>query len=405
MRILIPAIAMATIASVLPAQGPLTLPDAVARARAAGPYRDVAGARGALVRGTQRQASQFANPVFEYRHERNTPTLMPDEFREVALPLDLTGRRVALWQAGRAAGRRAAFDSAAARVDLEHAVAEAWIAASAAAVRAGMAAAQAAALDSLAVFDAARFREGAVAEVAALRTRVEADRAALVAAAARGEAARARAELAVLLGGEVSAVASLEGRDHLGAPPLEQLLPTARRARPDLRAAEEALRQAQLVRSAERRGLIGDLQLVGGLKTTAGVANTGVLGVSMPLPLLNQNGGAREVATAEARLAEAEAAALRVRVDAEVRAAHEAWLAVWQLGDAAATLAPRADEVAAIARAAYREGGSTLTAVLEAQRAASDVGAAAIDGLAARLRAHLALKAAVGLGALDPWTP
>jgi outer membrane protein, heavy metal efflux system len=404
-RNLLSALAVAVAASALPAQRPLTLSDAIVRARDAGPYRDVAGARGALVRGTQRAESQFANPVIEYRHERNTPTLQPDIFREIALPLDLTGRRLALWQAGRAAGRRAAFDSAAARVELEHQVADAWIAASAAAARAGMAAGQAAALDSLASFDAARFREGAVAEVAALRTRVEADRAALLAAAARGEAARARAELAVLLGGEVGGLAALEGSALGAVPALDALMAAARRARPDLRAAEEAARQASLRRSAERRGFIGDLQLIGGLKTTGGVANTGVLGVSMPLPLLNQNGGAREVASAEARIAGAEAAALRLRAEAEVRAAHEAWTAVAQLGDAAATLAPRADDVAAIARAAYREGGSDLTAVLEAQRAAYDVRTAAVDGLAARLRAFLALQAVVGLGPLDPWNP
>jgi outer membrane protein, heavy metal efflux system len=393
------------IATEASAQGPLTLADAVVTARAAGPWRDVAGARGALTRGTQRLESQLPNPVLEYRRERNTPALMPDEFREIALPLDLTGRRVALVQAGRAAARRAAWDSAAVRLELEHGVAEAWIEATLATALAEAALAQAAALDSLAVFDAARFREGAVAEVASLRTRVESDRAALVAAAARGAAARARAALAVWVGAAVGATAPLTSAALDAPPPRDALLERATRARPDARAAQEAATQAALRRTAERRGILGDIQLVGGLKTTSGVANTGLIGVIVPMPLFNQNGGARDVTAAESRIASAEALALALRVDAEVRAAHEAWEAVAALGEAAVTLAPRADDVAAIARATYREGASTLTAVLEAQRAAFDIRVAAAEGLAARLRASLALRAAVGLGPLDPWSP
>ncbi len=387
------------------AQSPLSLADALARARASGPWRDLAGARGALTRGLQRVESQLPNPVFEFRRERNTPQLRPDEFREIALPLDLTGRRVALVQAGRAAARRAAWDSAAVRLDVEHDVAEAWIAATLATAVAEAAAAQALALDSLAIFDAARFREGAVAEVAALRTRVESDRAALVAAAARGDAARARAALSVWVGGTVAATAPLDAAPLDRPPPLEALLTRAAATRPDARAAQEAATQAALRRTAERRGILSDIQLVGGLKTTAGIANTGLFGVVVPMPLFNQNGGNRDVAAAEARLASADALALALRVEAEVRAAHEAWVAVAALGDAAVTLAPRADDVAGIARATYREGASTLTAVLEAQRAAYDVRVAAAEGLAARLRAALDLKAAVGLAPLDPWSP
>jgi outer membrane protein TolC len=387
------------------AQAPLRLSDAVLTARGSGPWRDVAGARGALTRGTQRLESQFSNPVFEYRLERNTPTLMPDEFREIAVPLDLTGRRIALVQAGRAAARRAAWDSAAVRLTIEHGVAEAWIAAAQATSVAEAATAQAAALDSLAAFDEARFREGAVAEVAALRTRVEADRAAIVAATTRGAAARARAGLSVWMGATVGGLAPLQSAPLEIPPSLELLVDRATRARPDARAAQEAASQAALRRSAERRGVLGDIQLMGGLKTTGGVANTGMVGVAVPLPLLNQNGGARDVTAAEARVAAAEALALGLRVQAEVRAAHEAWEAVAVLGDAAVTLAPRADDVAAIARDTYREGASTLTAVLEAQRAAYDVRVAAAEGLAVRLRALLALQAAVGLGPLDPWSP
>ncbi len=387
------------------AQGALTLTDAVVTARSTGPWRDVAGARGALTRGTQRLESQLPNPVFEYRRERNTPALMPDEFREIALPLDLTGRRVALVQAGRAAARRAAWDSAALRLSLEHEVADAWIGATLAAALAEAAIAQAAALNSLADFDAARFREGAVAEVAALRTRVESDRAALLAAAARGTAARARAALGVWVGAAVVATSALVDEPVEAPPARDDLVARASRARPDARAAQEAATQAALRRTAERRGILGDVQVVGGLKTTGGVANTGLIGVAVPLPFFHQNGGARDVAAAEARIASAEAMAMALRVDSEVRAAFEAWEAVRVLGDAAVTLAPRADDVAAIARATYREGASTLTAVLEAQRAAFDVRVAAAEGLAARLRASLALRAAVGLGPLDPWTP
>lgn len=398
-------LALVTCAVVADAQGPLTMEDAVARARSQGPWRDVPSARGALTRGEQALATQFPNPVFEYRRENGGSPLPPDEFFTLAIPVDLTGRRVALWQARAAATRRSAADSAAARIMLDHSTARAWVAAATTAEIAAAAHANAVALDSLAAFDSARFSAGAVAEVAALRTRVEADRAFLVAASAQVTAAKARAELRVWLGGDVAALATLVSAPRTVPPPRDALRSVARDTRPDLRAAAATAEQLALRRSAERRGIIGDLQLVGGTKNTSGIYNTAVVGFMLPLPLFNQNGGARTTTDAEWRIASAEAAAMSLRVDAELDAAYEGWQAIAVRGAAAATLAARADDVAAIARASYREGASTLTAVLEAQRAAYDVRAAAAEGLAARVLADLDLRAAAGRGPLDPWTP
>jgi outer membrane protein TolC len=387
------------------AQPGLTLSDAVQQARAQGPWRDVPAARGALTRGEQSAATQFPNPTFEYRRENGGSPLPPDEFFTLTVPVDLTGRRLALWQARSVSVRRGVADSAAAQIELDHGAARAWIDAALSAELAAAAQTQAVALDSLAAFDESRFAAGAVAEVAALRTRVEADRAFLLAAAAQATAAKALATLRVWVGGDRASLASLAATPISTPPSRDALLALARRARPDALAAAAATEQLALRRSAERRGILGDVQLVGGTKNTSGFRNTAVVGFLLPLPLFNQNGGPRTTTDAEWRIAAATSAALALRVEADVDAAYEGWNAINARSTAARSLADRADDVAAIARATYREGASTLTAVLEAQRAAFDVRAAAADGLAALLRADLDLRAAAGRGPLDPWTP
>jgi cobalt-zinc-cadmium efflux system outer membrane protein len=117
---------------------------------------------------------------------------------------------------------------------------------------------------------------------------------------------------------------------------------------------------------------------VGGYKRTIGF-NTALVGVLVPLPLFNANGGARERALGEALLARAALREAEARARGDVLSAIQGWNALRAAvpGDGAA-LATAGDDVAAITEAAYREGAVSLLELLESQRARADARAAAI---------------------------
>jgi cobalt-zinc-cadmium efflux system outer membrane protein len=130
-----------------------------------------------------------------------------------------------------------------------------------------------------------------------------------------------------------------------------------------------------------RSHLVPDLSAMAGLKWSAGTT-TLLAGLSLPLPLLNQNGGDRDQANAERDAAAFELAAIERQVRAEVIAAgeaaqllHDRVLALRGPRDSVTTgqaqpvrYLARADEARRIALGAYREGAVPLLQVLDAAR-------------------------------------
>jgi cobalt-zinc-cadmium efflux system outer membrane protein len=377
---------------------PLDLAGALSQARSTAPALRAADARGEAAAGRAREAAQYPNPTLEWRRENLGSALLPDIFTTAYLPVDVTGRRLALREAGRAGVRRAAADAVADRRGAEWQVAQGWLrAAMAEGMRAALAS-QAAALEALAATNEARLREGTVAEAEALRTRLEADRARLALATAEGEQARARGELARLLGmvpGGLPPLAALTPPALPDAPDSVEAMAVARRARPELAAREAGVREAAARLRAEQRGVLGDAQLQGGSKVTGGFL-TGQVGVAVPLPLFNRNAGARQRARGE--LAEAEAA----REDAEGVVAggvHAAWLAYRALratAGAASAFGARGAAIVASARVAYREGHASLLELLDAERAAVEAARSALGFAAEAWAVRLELERALG---------
>lgn len=163
-------------------------------------------------------------------------------------------------------------------------------------------------------------------------------------------------------------------------------------ARADLDAEERNL-------SFESRSRLPVPSLIAGFETgdpngSGGGVLLPTIGVSLPLPLLNQNRGPIGVARAnrdraQARLAVAEresmvqiARALRERGGAVERATR------------AAQLVQSANRITAMSRTAYVEGAAGLASVLEAQRNARDVLGRYIDDLATANLADAALRLA-----------
>jgi len=89
----------------------------------------------------------------------------------------------------------------------------------------------------------------------------------------------------------------------------------------------------------------------------------------MDLPWRNKNQGNIAAAGAETRVARSNLAAAEAMVRAEVRAAYTSYrLRQSQFGGLLTELSAHAQETARIAQAAYREGGSDLLRLLDAER-------------------------------------
>lgn len=379
------------IASALRAQEPGILTSRAVRAlaREHSPATVMANGRMHLTAGRGRAEAAWPNPVAEWRRENLDSPLSPDIFATLQVPVDITGRRLALRAANTLAGRRALADSGLTMRDLDVNVLRAFWRASLTAELARIAVAERDAREATATFDVQRFREGAVAEVVAMRARIEADRARIAHATALADAVRAREELARFIGVPSGSLGAL-------APPaaidIERPLPdtawtTVANRRPDLVVTRLAATESEQRWRAERRGVIGEVNVVGGYKATGGYA-TGLLGVLVPLPLFNRNEGQRQRARGEQIIARADLLDAELRARGELAAAMQAWLAVRDAARAgASTLDDRASEVASIAEASYREGAISLMELIEAQRTRAETRAAAARWI---VDAHLA---------------
>jgi outer membrane protein, heavy metal efflux system len=386
----------------LGAQAPaaaLDLPGALALARRSGPLAQLVDARRESATGRVREAGQWPNPIVEWRRENLGSSLQPDIFGTVYLPIDLTGRRLALRQSVGAGRTRISADAEADRREAELEVARTWLRAAAAAGTRDVVQKQYDALREIAVVDSQRLREGLVSEAVGLRTSLEADRARVALVSATAESLRARAQLARVLGlpeGELPLLAPLAAPALPSPPDSAAVRALALRVRPDVQARESALLEAQRRLAAERRGLFGDLQLQGGTKQTGGFM-TGQIGLGMPMPVFNRNSAARQRAAGELTEARVLRDDLRLSVGASVGAAWRSYADVRNAAANASTFDARGREIARIARVSYLEGHATLTELLDAERAASEAMQAhlrwAVDAWLVRLELERAIGA------------
>jgi cobalt-zinc-cadmium efflux system outer membrane protein len=387
--------------AVLAAQqpAPLTYEQAMHEARTRAPLLAAAAGRRQLIEGRARADAALPNPTYEFRRENLGVPLAKDEFSQVTVPVDLSGRRVMLLAAVGAGGERARADSASFARAVLFDAARAWWRASVATGAFAVASEHRRALHDIADWDARRAAEGAIAEAAAMRTRLEADRARLAEASARGELARARTDLARLLG------MVAESLPPVAEPPLvlthESVTPDSAAAlamalRPELALARAAAREAQWRARAERQGVLGDVAVTAGTKVTGGFASR-LVGVQVPMPVFSWNGGNRERAAGERAIANAELRDTELRIAGEARAAARTLALQHAASDTALPgMAQRARDVALAADASYREGAASIVELLDARRTAMESLLAALRGAADLALARLELARATG---------
>ncbi|MGH7616961.1 MAG: TolC family protein [Gemmatimonadaceae bacterium] len=395
------------------AQRPLTLRALLDSVRTTHPAMRAADNRVRAAEGSRATARTFGNPVLGYQVDqtplpggRPLPGDMEREAMTTAtLPLEF------LYQRGPRVARANA-DVRAAEADATGARQRLALDASAAFYRAGLAQARSATthdllgwLDTLVIYNRSRVEEGAAAEVDLIRSELERDRVAAEASMQDADLAQARAALSAFVsdGGRPAPMPVVIMADApLPLPPILPDLPsqTAIDARSDVRAARERVTSANAGVSSERSMLVRQLGATIGTMQT-GRTTSMIAGLSVPLPLLDQNRGEVERARAEREVATFELAT-QVRVAAaDIRGAYEA---ARILTDRAAILArrdstsflARADESRCIALGAYREGAVPLFQVIDAARSWADARNTYFATIAAQHESILILLAATG---------
>jgi cobalt-zinc-cadmium efflux system outer membrane protein len=410
----------------VPDGAPFTLGDLLDRAVAQHPLVDAARARVRAAEGTRRTARSLGNPIITYQVEnapfpgRDAPAGMDREISTFAtLPLE------PIFQRGPRA-RRADEDVHAAEAELDLARRAVSLDASRVFYRVALAeAAVAGAMDvrdrlaELATYTEARTREGITSEGDFIRVQVELDRADAALALERVELARARGALAPYLGVEPANAFPLESirvavdtasmstttggaRTERLLAPLANYVARANARRPDLVAARARVAAARAEASYQRTLGVRQLGATIGTKRIGSV-NTMIAGLSVPLPLFDQNRGEVQRASAERSAVALELAWRERQVAGEVAAAYEAArLLAEQRSRLTGSFIARAEESRRIALAAYREGAVGLLQVIDASRTLADARLAYYRTLFAERESLLELNVVSGSELLGP---
>ena len=219
------------------------------------------------------------------------------------------------------------------------------------------------------VYHEVRVREGNMAEADLIRIRLEMARLRLSASTAALAAVRAAINLQREMGRTVFTdnLKLAGGIDGSSAIPVENADDALNR-RAEVRLARQGVAAAMANEQLQSALSRPDFDITGGYKRTNGF--DGLLAYfNMDLPWRNKNQGNIAAAAAETRVARSNAAAADAMVRAEIRTAYSAYrLRQNQIGGMLKELGAHAAETHRIAQAAYREGGSDLLRLLDAER-------------------------------------
>jgi cobalt-zinc-cadmium efflux system outer membrane protein len=264
-------------------------------------------------------------------------------------------------------------------------------------------------LDTLVVYNESRVREGAAAEADLIRARLERDRMSAEEAMQEADLAQARASLASYVSDPPLAAESLiVSVNDLPFPVSVAVSPgpmNSAARRPDVRAAEQRVLASDAALASERSMVLRDVgAMIGTMQT--GRMTSMVAGLSMPLPVFDQNRGEIQRASAERDAARYDLAAEQRAANADLRGALDA---ARLLSDRASALVhadsssflARADESRRIALGAYREGAVPLFQVIDAVRSWADARMSYYRIIAAQHQSVLALVAAQGRDLTD----
>lgn len=352
---------------------PLSLTDALARARASSPLVEAARAQAEGWRAASEAWRGWENPALEIRTENFSPSaaahgLPNDTFVVVSQPLPFGGRRRAARDVLLAESSAADSLQRPRELALDLEVTRRYVGALGARELLSQLDTHVGSLGELVRVMESRASAGAVAAAEAARLRGEWIRARQAQTHAQVELARRLAALGALLdlGADFDAARLLRPRAELAGPAPASTIATLVDGHPAVIEARGRVSVSrQNVRFEDAAARLSTTA-VGGYKKTAGVS-TGVAAVLLTLPVLDQNGVARARASSGVRLATLTAAEAERVARAEMTA----------LVDTHAILARRLADAAPLddlevvrtaARARLRESVSDILSVVDAER-------------------------------------
>ncbi len=387
------------------AQVSLSLSEAVNQALSGHPLLQASSERIAASEGLRKQAGVLLNPRLVLQSE-NTPVNGPSSFRY----WHDTDNFAYLTQTFETAGKRGLrVNLASAEVDraeLERDLARRHIAAQvkqaywSAAVSQRIQEILAESLNNfqqIIEYHEARVREGAMAEVDLIRVRLEGERIALDANAAALEGDRARIALFREMGKtEFPLLHLTEPLDDANPAEIDVDAAKALENRVEVRLARLAVEQERRNLALQKATARPNVEVLFGYKRTIGWDSL-VGGVQMDLPFSNRNQGNIAAAGAGIRLAESNLAATQAVVRAEVAAAQSDYeIRRRAVSRYLGTLRDSAAESQKIASAAYREGGTDLLRLLDAERVKLETDQLYFRTLGDYRKSIAALEAAMG---------
>ncbi|MCY3775260.1 MAG: TolC family protein [Candidatus Aminicenantes bacterium] len=354
-------------------------------------HADLDAARAAIEArtGSTRQAALSPNPVLSLQTENwrfyGNPGFSAardlDLFAWVSVPIETAGKRTRRIELAEADERIAEYERQLAAWRIRQSVKKAYWNALATVSDVKMLERSRETLERLEDYHEVRVRLGATAEVDLIKVRVEVGRSELALSGAEMEVSRAK--IAVL---EAMGIAELSTGFELQQPdawPVDLSWDNADATRLTAEKAlahrvEILLGQAQVERARaavelQRSLARPDVRPYVGYKRT-NEFNTLIGGISIPLPVRDDNAGRIGQALAEVRRREAALRAAEARISAQVATAVETVRRRSEMLRSMETgVLDRARETSRIALAAYQEGGLELLDVLDAQRAQNEL--------------------------------
>jgi cobalt-zinc-cadmium efflux system outer membrane protein len=385
----------------------VTLDEALRRAEAENLNLRVAREEGAAARGRLTTAGVSFNPGFAATREQLSSDA--GSYYETTLALSQTleigGQRGLRRGGGAALVEAAEARLSAERVRLAFAVREAYVRAAAAEEMSIALEGATAVFRSVERSGQVRFAEGDISSFEQQRLQVERARYENLAADSRLAVTRAGRDLALLIAPD-----SLRDGDFLllpasalggaamptGALELDDAL-SAAADRPDVRAAILEADAAEVRLDLQGRERIPDLTLTGGYKDQRDGFRGAVIGLSLPLPLLDRNGGHIDEATAELAAAAARRSLALNIAQADVRSAWETYRSLAARVELVqGELLAGAGTLLRTAQVAYAEGEMSLIELLDAADAYRTARETSIDLIARYLTAFYDLQRATG---------
>src|SRR5579883_2194903 len=386
-------------------QQTLSIRDAVEQALRSHPLLEAGSQRISASAGLARQAGLWPNPRLYFQSENwraygtpgFSPNLDPDTFAFLSQPFETAGKRARRIELANAKLRRSELERELLAKQIAGRVKQAYWNAVGARRTYELWLENRRNFQQIIEYHEKRVREGAMAEADLLKVRLEGERLAVSANSAALEAERARIQLQREMGQtQFPEVLLTEVLELGGAPPPADVA-SALADRTEAKIARQAIEQARAGERLERAAAKPDLDVVLGYKRTTGF-HTALAGVQLALPLFNRNQGNIAAAMAETRAAESDLAATEAVVGAEVRAAEsEVRMRRRQITELLENSLARAAESSRIALAAYREGGSDLLALLDAERVRIDLEVLYARTLAEYRQSVVALETAMGV--------